>query len=128
MQLEEATERSLSFSWVASAHATFYSSYIRMTTNTARDDVTDGFTHVGDFPAGASLVCTFCMLTENFVFPGQSYATIDSLSPAVAYEVLLLAGLDGETEKVGARLSVSTRSDSSNIIEGARQIERYSYS
>ena len=71
LRLEEATETSLSFSWVASAHATLYSSYIRTVSGATRSDVTIRFTHVADFPASTFLGCIsakFCMFADALFF------------------------------------------------------------
>lgn len=87
----------MTFTWVSSAFATYYESYIRPVTVTRNSS--SEFAFVERIPSDAGS------------------ATVGSLEPGRSYEVMLLAGSNNETEKIGARIVVTTKSSTDNITE-----------
>ena len=113
-QLEEGTHNSLRVSWAASPQGAYYELWYRKLVATR--SVSDGFTLFSQLGSGThgevlSFVNTSVALTD---------ATVTGLETSKAYELLLLAGRDGETEQVGVRLTARTASaeDDDNEDEG----------
>ena len=98
LTLDAAENDALTFSWTPSPQAEYYESYYRAVGVGARA-ATDGFTFSERVDASVGTM------------------TVSSLEPGRTYEVLLLSGLNNVTEQVGARLTVSTKSLTDNIIE-----------
>ena len=97
LKLDESTTSSLKLSWTPSALAEFYAVYTR-TIGGARA-VTDGFDLFTQLDSSAGSV------------------EVTDLESGGSYEVLVLAGKGNETEQVGARLVVTTKSSTDNVIE-----------
>ena len=98
LKLDLAEDDKLTFSWTASPQAQYYESYYRLVDTTSRA-ATDTFTFSERVDASAGSM------------------TVGSLEPGRSYEILLLSGLNNETEQVGARMTVSTTSSTENIVE-----------
>lgn len=96
LRLEDSTTTSLTFSWTPSAQAEFYAVYTRPIDATR--DVTDGF----DF--------------HSQVDSSVGQVEVSGLSPGNVYEVLVLAGKDNQTEQVGARMIITTKSSTDNVV------------
>ena len=97
LKLDESTTSSLKLSWTPSALAEFYAVYTRSTKDARA--VTDGFDLFKQVDSSTGSV------------------EVTGLEAGGSYEVLVLAGKGNETEQVGARLVVTTKSSTDNVVE-----------
>ena len=104
-QLEAGTHNSLRVSWTASPEGAYYELWYRKLAATRA--VSDGFTLFSQLGSGAQLRGFLSFVNTSVA---STDATVTGLETSKAYELLLLAGRDGETEQVGVRLTASTSS------------------
>ena len=97
LRLEESTTSSLKLSWTPSALAEFYAVYTRAV-GVSRA-VTDGFDLYAQVDSSAGSI------------------EVTDLESGRSYEVLVLAGKGNETEQVGARMVLTTKSSTDSVVE-----------